>query len=98
MADCCNKSVFLLSKAKNFKAFILQYNPDADIQQWLSSFNETMLIPSIMTMLVPLSKLNKLSETADQVLAKMEVPDNQKSEVRDKMIKYFNMFCEIVMT
>jgi hypothetical protein len=94
-----SKIDFLKDKAQNFKKYIIELKPDEEIILWLSTFHEQMLIPTIVGGLLPLKKDNKLDETADKVLEKLKgVNDTNKAEVKIKLRRYFDLFCEVVVS
>ena len=91
-----SKNAFLTEKAINFRTWIQSYSPDAEAQLLMSSFSEHLLLPTILLHLVPLSKSGQLDTTADQVLNILtNVPEDEKDQVKQKMIRYFQMFIEV---
>lgn len=94
--SCCNttKEQFLIQKGKNFKEFILKYNPDADVLQYMEKFNETNILSSIITLLVPI-KLTGNEVAVNELLSKMTIPANEVAQVKDKVQRYFEMFIAI---
>jgi hypothetical protein len=94
--SCCNttKEQFLIQKGKNFKEFILKYKPDADVLQYMEKFNETNILSSIITLLVPI-KLTGNEVAVNELLSKMIIPANEVAVVKDKVQRYFEMFIAI---
>ena len=94
--SCCNttKEQFLIQKGKNFKEFILKYKPDADVLQYMEKFNETNILSSIITLLVPI-KLTGNEVAVNELLSKMTIPANEVAVVKDKVQRYFEMFIAI---
>jgi hypothetical protein len=94
--SCCNttKEQFLIQKGKNFKEFILKYKPDADVLQYMEKFNETNILSSIITLLVPI-KLTGNEVAVNELLSKMTIPANEVAQVKDKVQRYFEMFIAI---
>lgn len=86
---------FLKGKAKNFQAYLESYTPDEDVRQWLNTFNEGMLVPTILAMLVPMQKAGQIPDSVSQLIAKLQVPDDKREEVRNKIERYLNMFVEV---
>ena len=93
-----SKHEFLKAKALNFRTLLQSYSPEPEVVSMLSGFNEIMLLPTIQTVLIPLKNANKLEITADQVMSKLRVPDNEKTEVRTKILRYFALFIEVAST
>lgn len=92
MTDCC----FLTTKANNFRDYINSYGPDDDIKKWLAAFNPLFIKPSVLSFLVPASKLEGgLLKAASKVVEKLTVPDDKKEEVTNKIHRYLTMFCEV---
>jgi energy-converting hydrogenase Eha subunit H len=94
--SCCNttKEQFLIQKGKNFKEFILKYKPDADVLQYMEKFNETNILSSIITLLVPI-KLTGNEVAVNELLSKLTIPANEVAQVKDKVQRYFEMFIAI---
>jgi energy-converting hydrogenase Eha subunit H len=94
--SCCNttKEQFLIQKGKNFKEFILKYKPDADVLQYMEKFNETNILSSIVTLLVPI-KLTGNEVAVNELLSKLTIPANEVAQVKDKVQRYFEMFIAI---
>ena len=94
--SCCNttKEQFLIQKGKNFKEFILKYKPDADVLQYMEKFNETNILSSIITLLVPI-KLTGNEVAVNELLSKMTIPANEVAVLKDKVQRYFEMFIAI---
>ena len=91
-----SKNAFLTEKANNFRTWIQSFSPDAEAQLLMSSFSEHLLLPTILLHLVPLSKSGQLETTADQVLNKLtNVPEDEKVQVKEKLIRYFQMSVEV---
>ena len=92
-----SKIDFLKAKANNFKVYIVSLQPDPEVILWLSTFSETMLVPTIVTMLLPIKKEGKIGETVATILPKLgAVTEENEGEVSDKIIRYLHMFCEMV--
>jgi len=94
--SCCNttKEQFLIQKGKNFKEFILKYKPDNDVLQYMEKFNETNILSSIITLLVPI-KLTGNEVAVNELLSKLTIPANEVAQVKDKVQRYFEMFIAI---
>ena len=84
------KHEFLKQKAQNVRTLLNSYSPDPEVQTMLSGFNEMLLIPTITTVLIPLKKSGKLEATADQVMTKLKVPEDEKASVQTKQNKHSN--------
>ena len=90
-----SKLEFLKGKAKNFQAYLTSFTPDDDVSQWLNTFNEGMLIPTILAMLVPMQKAGQIPDSVSQLVAKLQVPEDKRHEVQNKIERYLNMFVEV---
>jgi hypothetical protein len=102
--SCCNKekettkSEFLIEKGKNFKKYLLTFNPNSEVLEYMEKFDEKNIMTSILTLLVPL-KATGTSETAiNELLSKLVVPTHQVSEVKEKISRYFDMFVDVVIS
>jgi len=104
MGDCCpvkpsvdkTKVSFILEKAKNFKAYLSEYSPDASIQPYIDGFDEKMVVPTIITAVVPIVKAGKTESAVLDLMKKLKVPDEKHEEVKTKLIRYMEMFYKVV--
>ena len=99
---CCETSLttkrdFLLAKAHNFRAYLNQYNPHPDIKQYIDNFKEEALIPSLLTLVVPVVKSGTQGGAVDDLMKKLKVPDADKAAVRAKLLRYLEMFATVVL-
>ena len=91
-----SKHAFLSAKADNFRKYIESFSPDAQAQALMNTFNPVMLLPTIMTHLAPAAKAGALPVLADQLMQHLTgVPESDRAAVRDKLIRYFQMFVEV---
>ena len=93
-----SKTEFLKSKALNFRTWMEGFKPDTEADKWMSSFNESLLIPTIIGILVPINKSGKLDETVTIAMSHFTIPEDQKAEVKSRMLKYFHCFIEVAMS
>lgn len=99
---CCEtptttKREFLVAKAHNFRAYLNQYNPHPDIKAYIDNFNEDALIPSLLTLVVPVVKSGTQGGAVDDLMKKLKVPDADKAAVRAKLLRYLEMFATVVL-
>ena len=96
MSECCNtKQQFLLRKAMNFRQYLEAHKPDEELKEWISKFDELLLMPTILTMLVPVVKLGKTDDLVTMCMNKLTVEDSEKARVSEKIKRYFVMFVEV---
>ena len=97
MSDCCKtKSEFLLEKAKNFRDFVGRYNPDPDIVVYIQNFREDLLIPTLLTFVVPIVKSNTTEDAVRDLMKKMSVPEAEHDVVAVKLRRYMEMFSAVL--
>ena len=103
-ADCCavpkqdkTKIEFIIEKAKNFKDYLQSYKPDESIQIYMSGFDEKMVMPTILTAVVPIVKAGKQEQAVLDLMKKLHVPENEHDEVKKKIIRYMEMFAKVIM-
>lgn len=97
MSDCCKtKADFLLAKAKNFRDYISRYDPAPEVVGYMDSFNEDLLIPTLLTIVVPIVSSNTTADAVKDLMKKMTIPDAEKAEVAAKMTRYLEMFVKVV--
>jgi hypothetical protein len=113
MPDCCpvksdtnkpesgpmakTKIDFIIDKAKNFKDYLNSYKPDESIQVYINGFDEKMVIPTILTAVVPIVKAGKQESAVIDLMKKLTVPEGQEDEVKNKLIRYMEMFAKVMM-
>ena len=101
--SCCEsqaaktKYEFIKEKALNFKAFLLKHDPNDEVKEFINKFDEIKLYPTIMTFLVPARALGTSEMMVDELLGKLQnLPDGEREAVKSKIIRYFDMFVELV--
>ena len=63
----------------------------------LDGFDESQIIPTIMTKLVPMAVLCQLDKVVDAVMETLTVPPNQVPEVRAKIMAYLRCFVDVMV-
>ena len=97
MSGCCaTKADFLLTKAKNFRDYISRYDPAPEVVGYMDSFREDLLIPTLLTIVVPIVSSNTTAEAVQDLMKKMTIPDAEKAEVATKLTRYLEMFVKVV--
>ena len=91
------KREFLVAKAHNFRAYLSQYDPHPDIKTYIENFKEDALIPSLLTLVVPVVRSGTQGGAVDDLMKKLKVPDGDKAAVRAKLIRYLEMFASVVL-
>ena len=91
---CC-KTEFLKGKAANFRTYIESLQPDDEVRAWLSAFHESMLVPTIHAVLVPMAADGRVKAAVSDLVSKLRVPEGQHDEVRAKIERYLAMFVEV---
>jgi hypothetical protein len=72
-------------------------NPDDEAKAWISSFDEKLLIPTTVTLLVPVVRGGGLDALCLTVLGKLRgVTDENREDVKARLRKYCEMFVEVV--
>jgi hypothetical protein len=100
--SCCDKpkpttkSDFLKEKAKNFKEFVLKYNPSDEVKTYLNGFDESKLEYTILTVLVPMNMLKTEEIYIDDLMGRLTVPAEEVAAVKNKIHRYFKMFCDVL--
>jgi hypothetical protein len=103
MAACCpvtgkTASAFIIEKAKNFRDYIHSLQPDESIKEVISGFNESVVIPTVATIVVPIVRAGKTEEAVLDLMKKLTVPDDKKDEVKKKLCRYMEMFATVLTT
>lgn len=87
---------YLQEKANNFRRFLTENNPDAELQQQMRLYDASLLIPTVATILVPLSRAGILVTATEQVLSHLSPDEGTVDAVRDKIHRYLTCFVEVV--
>lgn len=101
-ADCCpvkqdkTKVDFILEKARNFKDYLQSYKPDESIQVYISGFDEKMVIPTLLTAVVPIVKAGKHESAVLDLMKKLTIPEGKEEEVKNKLVRYMEMFAKVI--
>jgi flagellar biosynthesis protein FliP len=103
--SCCenkptptSKSEFLKQKAHNFREFLLKQNPSDDVKKFVETFDESKINYTILTTLVPIKQMGTADIMVDELMAKLNISDSAKPEVKAKILRYFDMFVEVFLT
>jgi hypothetical protein len=92
-----SKQEFLEAKAENFKKFLLQYEPNDASKELMDNFDKTKLVPTILTQLVPLVNAGLHTKIVAEITKGLTIPEGKEKEVESKILKYFEMFCDVVV-
>lgn len=96
-SECCHtKQEFLVSKAHNFRKYVAQFKPKPEIQAYIDKFDEAMLIPTLVTLVLPVVKSGTTGDAVNDFMKKLDVPDDQKAEVKQKIVRYLEMFAQVL--
>ena len=96
-SECClTKHEFLVAKAHNFRKYVAQFKPKPEIQAYIDKFDEAMLVPTLVTLVLPVVKSGTTGDAVDDFMKKLEVPDSQKAEVKTKIVRYLEMFAQVL--
>jgi hypothetical protein len=97
MSDCCKtKSEYLVAKAKNFRDYISRYHPAPEVANYLQNFKEELLIPTLLTIVVPIVRSNTTADAVRDLMKKMTVPEAERDEVATKICRYMEMFVAVL--
>jgi hypothetical protein len=103
MSDCCatipkTKIDFIIEKAKNFKDYLHSYKPEESIQVYINGFDEKMVVPTILTAVVPIVKAGKHESAVTDLMKKLTIPEGKEDEVKTKLMRYMEMFAKVITT
>jgi hypothetical protein len=91
-----SKQEFLSEKAKNFRTWLLSFECDEEVKVYVNAFDETLLIPTIQTVLVPLVRKGGIPSAAKDLAKKVNVPAEGEEAFCKKFQAYCEMFVEVV--
>jgi hypothetical protein len=93
-----SKQEFLEAKAANFKKYITGFNPSPKVVEFISAFQSDQLIPTIATKLVPIVASKMTLVASLDLMKELEIPDEKKDEVQQKICAYMQMFVEVLLS
>lgn len=105
MSDCCSPTgglpkktthQFLVEKAKNFRAWLLTYDCDDEVKNYVNMFDEALLVPTIQIVLVPLVNKGGIPSASKDLAKKINVPEKDLEAFYDKFKRYAEMFVSII--
>lgn len=96
--SCCKgteREAFLIQKGKNFREYILKYNPNKEVLEYMEKFNEANLMLSITNLLIPVKLSGASDFVVGELMSRLNIPAQETEEVRGKISRYIEMFVEI---
>ena len=85
---------FLQIKGANFRKVLEDNHPDDELKRNMEKFQPALLMPTVLSFLVPLFKAGKLHIVVDQIMAHL-TPDDAYA-TRIKVERYLECFVDIV--
>ena len=92
--DTTSVADFLQAKGANFITLLNDNNPDDELKGYMEKFKPALLMPTVLSFLVPLAKSGKLTIVVDQVMAHLTPSDSWLT--RAKVERYLECFVEVV--
>jgi len=96
--SCCKgtpKETFLIQKGKNFREYILKYNPNQEVLEYMEKFNEANLMISITNLLIPVHLSGASDFVVGELMSRLNIPAQEAEEVKSKIRRYIDMFVEV---
>ena len=98
--ECCqagvSKAQFLEQKLKNFRAFLEPFIKTEDHRRRLEPYKD---LNTVMPLLLQATAIRKASpETLDATLATMSEELQLGDEDANKLRRYMNMFCDVIIS
>jgi hypothetical protein len=92
------KSDFLKEKAKNFRDYIMKYQPTEEVKTYLQGFDESKLEYTILTVLIPMKMVASEEIYIDDLMGRLTIPESEVEAVKTKITRYFKMFCDVIVS
>jgi hypothetical protein len=94
---CCSikRDAFLIEKATNFKNYIMNYNPNQEVLDYLNTFDPSSLELTIATVLMPIKLSNTTDQVIDNLVSKLVIDPDNVAQVKNKIARYFDLFTSI---
>ena len=83
-----------MEKARNFKVFIESKTPDDELKQQMELFKEAMLIPTLMSLVVPAFNSGQVPGLAATLCSHLQQADHT---TREKVERYLTCFAEVLL-
>jgi hypothetical protein len=87
---------FLVSKATNFRAFLLEHKPDVELANSIAGFEPGALMTTLLTVFLPTVSLKGLESVATELSSHLDLTDADAAAVRDKVSRYLACFYEVL--
>ena len=88
--------VFLTEKATNFRTYLLNNKPDAELSASIKGFEPDMLMTTLYTVFLPGVSLRGLQALTDELTGHLDLTDADAVSVRDKVSRYLQCFYEVL--
>jgi hypothetical protein len=92
------KTDFLKEKAKNFRDYIMKYQPTEEVKTYLQGFDESKLEYTILTVLIPMKMVASEEIYIDDLMGRLTIPEAEVGAVKTKILRYFKMFCDVIVS
>ena len=92
--DTTSVADFLQAKGANFITLLNDNNPDDELKGYMEKFKPALLMPTVLSFLVPLAKSGQLSIAAEQVMAHLTPKDPWVT--RAIVERYLECFVDVV--
>ena len=86
----------VIEKAKNFKAYLLQYNPSQMVRDQLETYYEDTVVDSIKSTLLPMVRAGFTESMVNQFIEQLQVNEDDVPSVKNKITRYLNMFDDLL--
>lgn len=97
--ESATKHEFLVAKARNFRDYIQQYKPSAEVAKYIANFREDSLMTTLYTVVVPIVKGGATASAVKDLVTQLHgVPESERAEVEAKMTRYLEMFSTVALT
>ena len=87
---------FLMSKASNFRAFLLEHKPNAELAKQIAGFEPGSLMTTLLTVFLPTVTLKGLDSVATELSSHLDLTAADAGAVRDKVSRYLACFYEVL--
>ena len=91
----CERLPFLKEKAENFRAFLLQQSPDAELTAQIEGFKPDLLLPTLTGVLLPTIAIKGIPGIVSEMMAHLTPAD--PDAVKDKLTRYLHCFQDVLL-
>ena len=95
MSAAPDRTQYVVERAQRFVAWLSSMGPNEELLKIQSEYTAEAVVPTVLTLLVPLAKSGRLDIAVEAIAARLgSIPAGQEAAVRDRVRAYLECFVE----